>query len=129
MLLRTNNFQPCLIEFSESGNIALAWLWRTGIGIILAGFSSIIIVYFRPSAGGSGIPELIAFLNGTSIRHIYNVRTLLAKFISCAFAVSSGNCFSICLVSIYILFFRSICWSRRADDSYWCFGWSRTQPI
>ena len=79
-----------MIEFSESGNIALAWLWRTGIGIILAGFSSIIIVYFRPSAGGSGIPELIAFLNGTSIRHIYNVRTLLAKFISCAFAVSSG---------------------------------------
>ena len=77
--------------------------------------SSIIIVYFRPSAGGSGIPELIAFLNGTSIsqpglisninkiligykiseivtrkRHIYNVRTLLAKFSSCALAVSSG---------------------------------------
>ena len=83
--------QPWLIEFASEGNIALAWLWRTGIGIILAGVSSVIIVYFRPSAGGSGIPELIAFLNGTSIRHIYNVRTLLAKFISCAFAVSSGK--------------------------------------
>lgn len=83
--------QPWLIELASEGNIALAWLWRTGIGIILAGVSSVIIVYFRPSAGGSGIPELIAFLNGTSIRHIYNVRTLLAKFISCAFAVSSGK--------------------------------------
>ena len=60
------------------------------MGIILATVSSVIIVYFRPSAGGSGIPELIAFLNGTSIRHIYNVRTLLAKFTSCAFAVSAG---------------------------------------
>lgn len=68
----------------------MAWLWRTGIGIILGSVAAVIIVYFRPSAGGSGIPELIAFLNGTSIRHIYNVRTLLAKFISCAFAVSSG---------------------------------------
>ena len=78
------------MEFAKENKIGLVWIWRVGLGIVLAMISSIIIVYFRPSAGGSGIPELIAFLNGTSIRHIYNVRTLLAKFASCAFAVSSG---------------------------------------
>ena len=78
------------MEYAKENRIGMAWLWRVGMGLILASIGSIIIVYFRPSAGGSGIPELIAFLNGTSIRHIYNVRTLLAKFVSCAFAVSSG---------------------------------------
>ena len=78
------------MEYARENKLGMAWLWRVGLGIVLATLSSIIIVYFRPSAGGSGIPELIAFLNGTSIRHIYNVRTLLAKFVSCAFAVSSG---------------------------------------
>ncbi|CBY13398.1 unnamed protein product [Oikopleura dioica] len=78
------------LELAKEGKIGIVWCWRVGMGVILASLSSIIIVYFRPSAGGSGIPELIAFLNGTSIRHIYNVRTLLAKFASCAFAVSAG---------------------------------------
>jgi len=78
------------MEYAKEEHWGMVWIWRVGIGVILATLSSIIIVYFRPSAGGSGIPELIAFLNGTSIRHIYNVRTLLAKFVSCAFAVSSG---------------------------------------
>lgn len=44
----------------------------------------------RPSAGGSGLPEIIAFLNGTIVRHIFNVKTLAVKFLSCVLAVSSG---------------------------------------
>lgn len=46
--------------------------------------------WYRPSAGGSGIPELIGFLNGTIIRHIFNIRTMVVKFFSCIFAVGSG---------------------------------------
>lgn len=48
------------------------------------------MVYLRPSAAGSGMPELIGFLNGTFIRHIFNVKTLAVKFVSCAFSVASG---------------------------------------
>ena len=44
----------------------------------------------RPSAGGSGIPELIGFLNGTVVRHIFNVKTMVVKFLSCCAAVGSG---------------------------------------
>eukprot|EP00058_Branchiostoma_floridae_P014365 XP_002599853.1 hypothetical protein BRAFLDRAFT_95543 [Branchiostoma floridae] len=48
------------------------------------------IKYLRPSAGGSGMPELIGFLNGTVVRHIFNVKTFVVKFLSCACAVASG---------------------------------------
>ena len=44
----------------------------------------------RPSAAGSGLPELIGFLNGTLVRHIFNVKTLAVKFASCMCAVASG---------------------------------------
>lgn len=46
--------------------------------------------YYRPSAGGSGIPELIGFLNGTVVRHIFNFKTMLVKFFSCVCAVGAG---------------------------------------
>ncbi|KAG1679040.1 Chloride channel protein D [Nymphon striatum] len=39
----------------------------------------------RPSAGGSGIPELIGYLNGTLLRHIFNFKTIIVKFLSCVF--------------------------------------------
>ena len=48
------------------------------------------MVYLRPSAAGSGMPELIGYLNGTLVRHIFNLRTLLVKFASCACAVGCG---------------------------------------
>ncbi len=36
------------------------------------------------------MPELIGFLNGTLIRHIFNIKTLVVKFVSCAMSVGSG---------------------------------------
>jgi chloride channel 7 len=36
------------------------------------------------------MPELIAFLNGTLVRHIFNIKTLAAKFMSCVLAVGCG---------------------------------------
>lgn len=46
--------------------------------------------FLRPSAGSSGIPELIGFLNGTVVRHIFNLKTMVVKFFSCCCAVGSG---------------------------------------
>ena len=39
---------------------------------------------------GSGIPELVAYLNGANIKKIFNIKTFVARFFSCLFAVSSG---------------------------------------
>ena len=44
----------------------------------------------QPAAAGSGIPEIIGFLNGTRIKDIFKVQTLIVKFLSCAFAVGCG---------------------------------------
>ena len=68
----------------------VAWLWLLGYGLVFVVPSTVIVVLMRPSAAGSGMPELIGFLNGALIRHIFNVKTLAAKFFSCAFAVGGG---------------------------------------
>ena len=48
------------------------------------------VVFLRPSAVSSGMPELIAFLNGTIVRDIFSIKTLIVKFLSCALAVGGG---------------------------------------
>ncbi|XP_071958229.1 chloride channel protein C-like isoform X2 [Antedon mediterranea] len=69
---------------------AKSWGWLFGISLALVLFGSGIVVFLRPSAAGSGMPELIGFLNGTLVRNIFNVKTLVVKFLSCLCAVSSG---------------------------------------
>ena len=41
-------------------------------------------------AGGSGIPEVMGFLNGTVMRHVLNLRAFSVKFFSCVCAVGGG---------------------------------------
>ena len=48
---------------------------------------SSLLVLYQPAAAGSGIPEIIGFLNGTRIKDIFKLQTLIVKFLSCAFAV------------------------------------------
>ena len=57
----------------------------------LNGTSLIILLQFvcQP-AGGSGIPEVIGFLNGTVMRHVLNLRSFIVKFVSCCCAVGAG---------------------------------------
>lgn len=71
-------------------DIFVTWLWVFGFSLVFLLLSTTMVVYIRPSAESSGMPELIGFLNGTLIRHIFNLKTLVVKFLSCAFAVASG---------------------------------------
>jgi len=48
------------------------------------------VQFLRPDAAGSGIPEVTSFLNGTHVRHIFNIKTLVVKFLSCMAAVGCG---------------------------------------
>ncbi|ESO89755.1 hypothetical protein LOTGIDRAFT_124505, partial [Lottia gigantea] len=43
-----------------------------------------------PSASGSGIPEVTGFLNGTNVRHIFSLQTMVVKFLSCVMAIGCG---------------------------------------
>lgn len=46
--------------------------------------------YLEPTATGSGIPEMKAFLNGVNLSSFIKVRMVIAKLIGMCFAVASG---------------------------------------
>lgn len=53
-------------------------------------FDSFFLQFFCPAGAPYGLPEVIGFLNGASIRHIFNIKTFLGTFMSCVLAVASG---------------------------------------
>lgn len=58
------------------GTIYPVWML---IAVAFACAASAMVVLVQPSAASSGIPEVIAYLNGTHQRKIFNVRTLTIK--------------------------------------------------
>lgn len=76
-------------EYIQRGEFSTAWLWTFGYSSVFLIVSALLVVY-QPAAAGSGIPEIIGFLNGTRIKDIFKVQTLIVKFLSCAFAVGCG---------------------------------------
>ncbi|RDD45840.1 Chloride channel protein A [Trichoplax sp. H2] len=77
-------------EYVKERNFGMAWVWLALIGIGFAIISSLLVVLFHLPAGGSGMPELIGFLNGTLIRNVFGIKTAVIKFLSCVCAVGSG---------------------------------------
>ncbi|CAH1786426.1 unnamed protein product [Owenia fusiformis] len=67
-----------------------AYLWVLGYSLVFASLAASTVAYLYPSAAGSGIPEIIGFLNGTAIRYVLNFKAFIVKFFSCACAVGSG---------------------------------------
>ncbi|XP_013403924.1 chloride channel protein C [Lingula anatina] len=77
-------------DFVADDKMLEAWGWCLGYSLIFVVAGSASVVFLRPSAGGSGIPELIGFLNGAVVRHIFNVKTLVIKFFSAMCVVGAG---------------------------------------
>lgn len=46
--------------------------------------------FFCPAGSPSGLPEIIGYLNGTSIQHLFNIKTFLGTFVSCVLGVAAG---------------------------------------
>ena len=46
--------------------------------------------YVHPPGAGSGVPEVISYLNGVIVHGTQSVKNLLVKFLSLVFAVCSG---------------------------------------
>lgn len=51
----------------EDDDLFLAWLWVVGFSLMLVFVASGVVVFFRPQAAGSGIPGVIAYLNGANV--------------------------------------------------------------
>lgn len=51
---------------------------------------SYLACYWEPSAIGSGVPEIKAFLNGVDLKHFVKPSLVLAKLVGMCFSVASG---------------------------------------
>ncbi|GET85707.1 chloride channel protein, putative [Leishmania tarentolae] len=58
--------------------------------VMLVAIAAGVVVYFEPAASGGGIPDVMAYLNGVHLRKAMNLRTFIAKAISCICAVAGG---------------------------------------
>ncbi|CAC22644.1 putative chloride channel protein [Leishmania major strain Friedlin] len=69
----------------------LQGLLYTVVGsVVLVAIAAGVVVYFEPAASGGGIPDVMAYLNGVHLRKAMNLRTFIAKAISCICAVAGG---------------------------------------
>ena len=74
----------------ERNGIFEGWLISIAISIPFVIIASAVITFGAPEGAGSGLPEVIAYLNGVRVRYIFNFRICVLKFVSVIFAVSSG---------------------------------------
>lgn len=74
----------------ESSSYWTAFLVFAGANLALLLFASSITAFVAPAAGGSGIPEVKAYLNGVDAPNIFSLRTLAVKVIGNIAAVSSS---------------------------------------
>lgn len=58
--------------------------------VVLAAIAAGVVVHFEPAASGGGIPDVMAYLNGVHLRKAMNLRTFIAKAVSCICAVAGG---------------------------------------
>ncbi|NXX55404.1 CLCB protein, partial [Scopus umbretta] len=78
------------LSTGQDGNIHMTWLCALGSGLAMVVLSSGSVLFFCPAGSPSGLPEIIGYLNGTSIQHLFNIKTFLGTFVSCVLAVASG---------------------------------------
>lgn len=74
----------------EDGRSGAALVFALAHASLLAAAAAALVVVVQPAAAGSGVPEVIAYLNGVRVPRVFNVRTAVVKFFSCVCAVSSG---------------------------------------
>jgi chloride channel 7 len=70
--------------------VFLAWLFNTVYSSALAFAAAYPVAHIAPEAGGSGVPEVMAYLNGCNIPRVFNLRVFVVKFISTICSVASG---------------------------------------
>ncbi|GLI66383.1 hypothetical protein VaNZ11_010174 [Volvox africanus] len=71
-------------------NVAVALLFNVTVSVVLVAASSVAVIGWAAEAQGSGVPEVMAYLNGCMLPKLFNVATLVVKFLSCGLVVASG---------------------------------------
>ena len=67
--------QTNVLRYIISKNVGLAWLFNVSYSLALVAVSAGSVLWISPAAAGSGVPEVMAYLNGC---HIPKARAQLA---------------------------------------------------
>jgi chloride channel 7 len=78
------------VDHSDMYELAVVYLLFVGISVGMVCIGSVIVVFAVGTDRGSGVPEVIAYLNGIEVPKVFNLRTVAVKFFSVICAVSSG---------------------------------------
>eukprot|EP00352_Strombidinopsis_acuminata_P006792 CAMPEP_0176362974 /NCGR_PEP_ID=MMETSP0126-20121128/18792_1 /TAXON_ID=141414 ORGANISM="Strombidinopsis acuminatum, Strain SPMC142" /NCGR_SAMPLE_ID=MMETSP0126 /ASSEMBLY_ACC=CAM_ASM_000229 /LENGTH=337 /DNA_ID=CAMNT_0017719083 /DNA_START=34 /DNA_END=1044 /DNA_ORIENTATION=+ len=69
-----------------------AWGFYSGISVVLVFVASFMTIYIGPGAYGSGVAELMGYLNGVNYTKTFGGWTLFVKVIAVTLAVTGGLC-------------------------------------
>jgi chloride channel 7 len=78
------------VKFMNSDNFIMAFVVYAGVNMFLVMAAALLCVYIGPSAAGSGIPEVKAYLNGVDTPNIFSIKTLIVKILGSIGSVSGG---------------------------------------
>lgn len=76
----------------NSANLAKAWSFFTFFSVGLALIAAFMTVFIGPGAMGSGVAELIGYLNGVNYPNVFGGRTVFVKALCVVLAVVAGLC-------------------------------------
>ncbi|XP_065192368.1 H(+)/Cl(-) exchange transporter 7-like isoform X2 [Sycon ciliatum] len=80
-----------LEQYVDDGKLAAAFFFNLAVALALILFG-VTIVLMEPAAAGSGIPEVIGFLNGSAPARLMSWTTMVGKVIGVICAVGAGLC-------------------------------------
>ena len=67
-------------------------MYISGIVMLYGIIASVMTTYWGPAAAGSGVAEIVGYLNGVNYPNFVSVPTLITKIIGVSFAVSGKLC-------------------------------------
>lgn len=79
-------------RFLEKNNIKMAFAVFGCFSVGCVFIATLLVNCLEPVAGGSGIPELKGYLNGTNVHRLLRLKTLFVKCVGVLFSVSGGLC-------------------------------------
>jgi len=78
------------VVISENGSHMLAFLVLLVYALPTTCVGAVLVVFVSPRAGGSGVPDLKAFLNGNHIPGLFSLRTWFARGLGLVLVTSAG---------------------------------------
>lgn len=89
-ILSTIKYQTTRWLLHYTRLLFVSWVWNVSFSLALVYASAWLVVNIAPDAAGSGVPHLIAYLNGCDVPRLFDAKTMVIKYISAILAVSSG---------------------------------------